>query len=95
MKLRDVNLQVYEKNFFTYPPSCIFSSFSKNTSRLLLPKRLWKCVGKIYFRKYKQKVVLLVIYLFIYEFSKPASSKPTSFMLNVAFDFVMSTVFVI
>ena len=40
-------------------------------------------------RKYKQKVVLLVIYLFNYD-----SSKSTSFMLNVAFDFVLSTVII-
>ena len=89
MKLRDANLQVYEKNSFTYPPSCILPLFSKNASRLLLPKRLLKCASKISFWKYKQKVVLLVIYLFNYD-----SSKSTSFMLNVAFDFVLSTVFV-
>ena len=47
-------------------------------------KRLWNCASKISFRKYKQKVVLLVIYLFNY-----SSSKSTSFMLNVAFDFVL------
>ena len=41
------------------------------------------------FRKHKEKVVLLVIYVFDYD-----SSKWTSFMLNVAFDFVLSTVFV-
>ena len=42
MKLRDGNLQVYEKISFTYPPSCTLPSFSKNASRLLLPKRLLK-----------------------------------------------------
>ena len=57
MKLRDANLQVYEKNSFTYPPSCILPLFSKNASRLLLPKRLLKCANKISFRKYEQKVV--------------------------------------
>ena len=71
MKLRGANLQVYEKKF------------SKNASRLL-PKRLWSCASKISFRKYKQKIVLLVIYLLNYN-----SSKSTSFMLNVAFDFVL------
>ena len=30
MKLRDASLQVYEKNSFTYPPSCILPSFSRN-----------------------------------------------------------------
>ena len=34
--------------------------FSQNTSRLLLPKRLWKCESTQFsFRKYKRKVVLL------------------------------------
>ena len=32
MKLRDTNLQVNEKNSYTYPPSCILPSFSQNTS---------------------------------------------------------------
>ena len=89
MKLGDANLQVYEENSFTYPPSCISPSFSKNASRLLLPQRLLKCANKISFRRYKQKVGLLVIYMFNYD-----SSKLTSFMLNVAFDFVLSTVLV-
>ena len=30
MKLRDANLQVFEKIYFTYFPSCILSLFSKN-----------------------------------------------------------------
>ena len=55
--------------------------FYKRTSRFFLLKRLWKCASKIYFRKYKQKVALVVIYLFSYD-----SSKSTSFMLNMAFD---------
>ena len=33
-------LQVNEKNSFTHTTSCILPSFSQNTSRLLLPKRL-------------------------------------------------------
>ena len=70
MRLGDANLQVYEKNSFTYLPSCILPSFSKNASRLLIPKRLGNCASKIPFRKYKQKVVLLVIYLFNYNSSK-------------------------
>ena len=92
MELRDANLQVYEKNSFPYPLSCILPSFSENASRLLLPKRLSKCANKISFRKYKQKVALLVTYLFNYD-----SSKSTSFMLNVAFELllvVLSTVFI-
>ena len=69
MKLRNAKLQVFEKYFFTYLPSCILPSFSKKASQLLPPKRLWKCASKISFRKYKQKVVLLVIYLFNYDSS--------------------------
>ena len=72
------------KKSFTYLPLWILPSFFKNASRLLLPKRLWNCARKISFRKYKQKVVLLVIYLFSY-----SSFKSTFFMLNVAFDFVL------
>ena len=58
-------LQVNDKNSFTHTPSCTLrsfsqnSSFSQNTSRLLLPKRFWKCASTISFRKYKRKVVLL------------------------------------
>ena len=64
MKLRDTNRQVYEKNYFTYLLSCILPSFSKKASPLLLPKRLWNCVSKISFRKYKQKVVNFIKQLF-------------------------------
>ena len=51
MKLRDANLQVNEKNSFTNRPSCILPSFSKNASRLLLPKRLLKVREKKFFQK--------------------------------------------
>ena len=43
----------------------------------------------ISFRKYKQNVVLLAIYPFNYD-----SCKSTFFMLNKAFDVLLSTVFV-
>ena len=33
MKLRDTNLQVYDKNSYTYLPLCILPSFSANASR--------------------------------------------------------------
>ena len=89
MKLHDANLGVYKKNSLAYPPSCFLLSFSRNASRLLLPMKLLKCASKIYFRKYKQKVVLLVIYLLSYDFSKSIF-----LMLNVAFDCVLSKVFV-
>ena len=79
------NLQVNEKNSFTYSRSCISPSFSKNASRLLFPKSLWKCASTISFRKYKRKVALLVICLFNYD-----SSKFTFFMLNIEFDVLLS-----
>ena len=41
----------------------------KFTKKLILPKRLWKCVRTFSFRKSKQKVVLLVIYLFNHDSS--------------------------
>ena len=66
-----------KKSSFTHPPSCILPSFSQNASRLLLPKRSWKCESTISFWKCKRKVVLLVIYLFNYD-----SSKSTFFTLN-------------
>ena len=62
-----------KKNSFTYPVSCILPSFSQNALRLLLPKRLWKCAITFSFRESKQKVVLLVIYLFNYDSSKSTS----------------------
>ena len=65
MNLLDCNLQVYEKNSFTHPPSCILPSFSQNASRLLLLKRLWKYASTIFFRKFKQKVLLVLVQVFV------------------------------
>ena len=64
----------------------IFSEYS----RLLFPKRLWKWASTISFRKYKRKVVLLVIYLFNYD-----SSKSTFLMLNMAFDVLFLTFWIL
>ena len=55
MKLRDANRQVNEENSFTNPPSCILPSFSKNASRLLLPKRLLKVCEQNFFQKKRAK----------------------------------------
>ena len=82
------NLQAYKENSFTHSHSCVLPSFCVLTFRLLLPKGLGKCASAISFRKDKQKVVLLVIYLFIYD-----SSKSTFFILNMPFDVVLSTFF--
>ena len=66
-------MQVHGENSFTHP-TCILSSFSQNASQILLPKRLSKRASTISFRKYKQKLVLLVIYLFNYDLLMQLSS---------------------
>ena len=66
-----------------------FAFIFQNASWLLFPKRLQKCANTISFRKYRRKVVLLIIYLFNYD-----SSKSIIFMLNTAFDFLLSTALV-
>ena len=73
--------RLHKTNVCWDPPSCILLSLPHNASRLLLPKRLLKCANSISFRKYKRKVVLVVIYLFHYN-----SSKSTFFMLNMTFN---------
>ena len=72
-----------KKNSFTHLPTCILPSFSQNTSQSLLQKKFWACVGLISFGKYKQKVVLLVIYLFNYD-----SSRSTFFIWHLMFSWV-------
>ena len=69
MKMRYANLQVYEKNFFKYLLRTDHDYFFRRGFDSVRAKKT--------FRKYKQKVVLLVIYLFNYD-----SSKSTSFMLK-------------
>ena len=70
------------KNLFQTSSFMYFALFSQNASQMRLLKRLWKCASKILsFRKYKQKVVLLALYL-----SNCDSFKPTFFMLNMASD---------
>ena len=85
MKLWDANLRNNKKNSFAHRPSCILPSFSKNNSRLLLPKSLWKCASTISFRNVSG---LLVIYLFNYD-----SSVSTFSMFNMQLDVLLSTVF--
>ena len=86
MKLRDANLQVYEKNSLTYPPSCILPS---RTHHNCFFRRDFESMRVNFLSGNISKVVLLVVCLFNYD-----SSKSTSSMLNVAFDFVLITVFV-
>ena len=57
----------FTKKLFHISSFLYFAFISENASRLLLPKRLSKCASKISFRKYKQKVALLVTYLFNYD----------------------------
>ena len=83
MELQDSHQQVYGISF-THPSSCISPSFSKNGSRLLLPKRLLKFASKISFRKYKQKVVLLLICLFNYNLCQ----LPSCWMWRLTFSWV-------
>ena len=54
-------------------PSCILLSFPKSASRSILKERLGKCASTISFRKYKQKLVLLVICQLNYNLSKSTS----------------------
>ena len=91
MKAQDTNLQVYEENSFPHSPLSIFPSFSQKATGLLLSKRFWKSTSTIFFRKYRQKalLLLLVIYLFSYD-----SSSSTFFMLKMAFDVALCTIFV-
>ena len=82
---RDAKLKVNVKSSFIHALSSILPSFSKNTSKLLFPKSLWKNADTLSFRKYKRKVVSLVIHLFNY-----SSSKSTFFMLSMEFDVLLS-----
>ena len=80
-------VRLFKNTFFTRPSPVAASDdeddFSEYT-RSLFPKRLWKCASTVSSRKYKWKVV---IYLFNYD-----SSKSFFFMLNKAFDVLLSTV---
>ena len=53
MKLRDANLQLYQKKTLSHILIHVFClHFSQSASRLLLPKSLWKSVSAISFRKF-------------------------------------------
>ena len=85
MKLRDTSLQVYEENSFTYPFMYFTFIFSECIT-ITSPEESLKVCECNFFQR---KVVLLVIYLFNHD-----SSKSTIFMLNIAFDVLLSAVFV-
>ena len=85
MKLWDARLQVYEENSFTHPFMYFSFIFSECIPITSSEESLKVREGNFL----QQKVVLLVIYLFIHD-----SSKSTIFMLNIAFDVLLSAVFV-
>ena len=85
MKLRDASLQVYEENSFTHPFMYFTFIFSECIT-ITSPEESLKVCECNFFQR---KVVLLVIYLFNHD-----SSKSTIFMLNMAFDVLLSAVFV-
>ena len=65
--------------------ACSLPSFSKNTSRLLLPKSLWKCASTISFRKYKRVTCNLPVQLQFLEVKS---------MLKMQLDVFLGTVFI-
>ena len=84
MKLRDINLQVYEKTL-SHVLLHVFGLYFLWTHNDYSFQGGFESVAHIFFRKYKRKGVLLVIYLINYD-----SSKSTFFMLSMAFDIVLS-----
>ena len=81
MKLRDANLQVYKKNSFIHCPSFMYLAFIFPECFTITSSEEALCASTISFRKYNEKVVLLVIYLFNYD-----SPNSPFFMLNMVFD---------
>ena len=84
MPICNFTKKLFHRSSFMYF-AFIFSEYIKIT----FPKGLWKFESTIFFWKCKRNVVWLVIYLFNYD-----SSKSTLFMLNMAFDVLLSTVFI-
>ena len=88
--LQDASLQVYEKDSLTHPLLCILPAFSQNASRLLLPKRVWKCVSTIFFwRKvlYLEAVVhrcsVKKVFLEISQISQENTCARVSFLIKL------------
>ena len=86
MKLRDVHLQVYTKKLFHISSFMYFAFIFSECITITSTKSALKVCESNFFRR---EVVLLLIYLFNHD-----SSKSTIFMLNMAFDVLMSAVFV-
>ena len=85
MKLRDASLQVYEKTLLKSSFRYFAIIFSECITITSSEEGLKVCECNFF----QRKVVLLVIYLFNHD-----SSKSTIFMLNMAFDVLLSAVFV-
>ena len=85
MKLRDASLQVYEKTLLKSSFRYFAIIFSECITITSSEEGLKVCEYNFFHRK----IVLLVIYLF-----NDHSSKSTIFMLNMAFDVLLSAVFV-
>ena len=85
MKLRGASLQVYKENSFTY----LFIYFTFIFSECITIASSEEGLKVCEYNFFQRKVVLLVIYLFNHD-----SSKSTIFMLNMAFDVLLSAVFV-
>ena len=86
MKLRDASLQVYEKELLHISSFMYFAFIFSECITITSSEEALKVYAHNFFQ---WKVVLLVIYLFNHD-----SSKSTIFMPNVAFDVLLSAVFV-
>ena len=86
MKLQDANLQVYGKKLFQTSSFIYFAFISSECITNTSSKEVLKVCEHNFFQK---KVVLLVIYLLNHD-----PSKSTFFLSNIAFDVLLSTVFV-
>ena len=94
MKLRDANLQLYKKKLFRTFSFMYFAFIFPRVHHDYFFRRAFEKVqaqflSGNFFPPDERKVVLLVIYLFNYD-----SSKSIFFMLNMAFDALLSTVFI-
>ena len=85
MKLRDASLQVYEKKLFHTSSFMYFAFIFSQYITITSSEKALKVCGYNFFQR---EVVLLVIYLFNHD-----SSKSTIFMVNMAFDVLLSAVF--
>ena len=60
IKIKMTACSFMKKTSFTHNILCILPSFSQNTSRLLLLKRLWSCLSTLSFRNYQRFIFNLL-----------------------------------